>query len=199
MKNYSFLQVSLAIVILASSFGCSKNIETPDQYNHTEATGISSATIFYTDCGLSVNVFTPNPSLQYSFEYHKPSSRIYVPFGIDQYTEVTFSAPDKFTFEFAGHTTAGKFKTWRIKRTDGKYLTADNGILIYKPKLVKGPVNEQIFLIGSLGLSRYELINPGRCEIGTIAFDIDYSGYRFFIDPSGGTLHGDYQLGLISY
>jgi hypothetical protein len=206
MKKNICLQITIAMAVLVLSFGCNKEAAKPtsantkqgDQYHLNASDASSVATTFYTACGLSITVFNPNPNLQYSFEYHNYNSSAYIPFGVINYGDIIFNSWDKFTFEFAGYTARPAVKTWRIKRADGKYLTADNGILMYETKILKGPVNEQIFLIGTLGNSRYELVNPGLCTLGTIGFDFDYGGYRFFVDPSAGT-NRDYRLGLISY
>ncbi|HRH47738.1 MAG TPA: hypothetical protein PLP23_03230 [Panacibacter sp.] len=209
MKKNFCLQITVAIVFLAVSFGCSKEATTPSavagtqqgsQYNHVNANDASSATtIFYTACGLRIEVFNPNANLQYSFEYHNYNSTPYIPFGVLRYGAISFIVPDKFKFVVAGDiiTPTGKFHTWWIKRTDGKYLTAANGVLSYQTA-IKGS-SSQIFLIGSLGINRYELVNLSSCLVGTINYDIDFGGYRFFTSPSTGPYLGDYQLGLITY
>jgi hypothetical protein len=107
---------------------------------------------------MKVNVFTPfeNSSNVYSFAYtiNGQLKR----FGINRYGKMQFSYYDRFTFEFAGYLDASRtVKSWRIRRTDGQYLTAG---LKYAQRLFGASEAQQIFLFSSLGNNQYNILLP---------------------------------------
>jgi hypothetical protein len=145
----------------------------PDSSSPTD---VVQNTTYYC-CGIKVNVFTPleHSANTYSFAYTVNGQQNR--FGITKAGQINFTNPDKFSFEYAGYLDAsGTVKSWRIRRTDGKYLTTilGNG-LTYADKLLGSHEVEQIFLLSSLGNNVYNIVLPklSICNKVAIWYDID--------------------------
>lgn len=151
-------------------FASNENLE-----EHAEANRLPP--IPYVSCGMKINVFTPveNSLKAYAFAY--TINRVQKKFSIGTAGKMSFTSYDKFSFEFAGYLdTSKKVKSWRIRRTDGKYLTTG---LTYKIKLTGSKAAQQTFLLASLGNGQYKILLPKLpvCNLAAIWYDIDL-GYR---------------------
>lgn len=129
--------------------------------------------VTYNACGMSVNVFSPSEFTAdvYSFAYNINGQQ--KRFAINTYGDMDFSKYDKFSFEFAGYLdTEKKVKFWRLKRTDGKYLTRG---LKYADKITGTNQADQFFLLSSVGNNQYKLLMPKLpvCNVVAIWNDID--------------------------
>ena len=141
----------------------------------SKANAVSS--IPYVSCGMKINVFTPSEyaSKVYSFAYTINGQL--KKFSIGNSGQLSFTTYDKFSFEFAGYTDmSNTVRFWRIRRTDGKYLTTG---LEYKAKMTGPSAAQQTFLLASLGNGQYKIVLPKlpECNLAAIWYDIDL-GYR---------------------
>lgn len=146
--------------------------------NVTESSVMSGLpTIPYVSCGMKINVFTPfeHSAKVYAFAY--TLNGVQKKFAIDNNSHMNFGSYDKFSFEFAGYLDkSSTVKSWRIRRTDGKYLTAG---LKYIDLLPEPSAAQQIFLLASLGNGQYKILLPKLpvCNLAAIWYDVD-AGYR---------------------
>jgi len=133
----------------------------------------------YVSCGMKINVFTPveYSAKVYAFAY--TINGVQKKFSIVNSGKLDFTKYDKFSFEFAGYLDkSNTVKSWRLRRTDGKYLTSG---LEYKEKLTGSAAVQQTFLLASLGNGQYKILLPKLpvCNIAAIWDDIDI-GYRIY-------------------
>lgn len=193
MKN------SIKMTLIATGFAlltsCEKEIAMPLNYStesqssnqisdFNESTLAYTTPIKYNTCGMTVNVFSPNEYLNRKYSFALNSNGQNKPIHISN-SNIYFNSPDRFSFEFAGYAYKSlTAKTWRIKRTDGLYLTSHNGNLSYSAKLIGIQEFEQIFMLSSLGNNIYKVLLPKLpvCNIVAInRFDDSWDGYNYSI------------------
>ena len=185
----SIIPIAIVIVFSLLFYACQK--ESPSlvaasqssnalHENVTESSVMSGLpTIPYVSCGMKMNVFTPfeHSANVYAFAYTINGQK--KKFGISSGGQMNFNTYDKFSFEFAGYLDkSSTVKSWRIRRTDGKYLTAG---MEYKDKLTGSAAAQQKFLLASLGNGQYKILLPKLpvCNIAAIWDDVDL-GYRIY-------------------
>jgi len=187
MKSNLITKLSVAILLITTSLlSCTKDSSylsdssktNPSTANEQGKAAIAEPALpVYYPCGMMVHVWSPkiNSPKQFSYAYKYRGVAHY--FAINGGPIETFSAPDKFTFEFAGYLNAANTVTsWRIRRIDGKYLTASPvSVLHYQDKLNGTDAVKQIFLFDALGSDTYHLIMPKMpgCRIANIAYSGD--------------------------
>jgi hypothetical protein len=199
------MEKSNKMTLIATGFAlllvsCEKEISMPVNYSNkgqsinqiddfNERRSAYFPDIVYYTCGMKVHVFEP---FEYSFKLYSfainEKGGQNKPFSIGLEGEIDYGNPDKFSFEFAGYADKSQtVKTWRIKRTDGKYLTAlRNHYLEYLDKLIGtqrmmgAQEVDQIFLLSSLGNNTYKILTPKTSICNVVAI----SSHIFNEDPT---------------
>ena len=139
-------------------------------------------TLYYC-CGMMANIVSINAVFGTTYSFAINQNNQNKKFGIDNYGQINFNYPDWFSYEFAGYADpAHTIHTWRIKRTDGKYLTTQPGNgMAYLNKLNAPQDIRQIFLLSYLGNKLYKFLLPKMtdCNVAALYFDIDRQNYIF--------------------
>ena len=132
-----------------------------EKQNPQSASAASATpTLTYITCSKPINIYNPQAG-QYTLAMPYGSS--YKKFGIPGFGGLLdFQNIDYVTFEFSGlyADPANTVKLYRVRRTDGKYLTF-HLYLDYSPLLQAGQNPElQYWIINNLGNNQYNLVLP---------------------------------------
>lgn len=186
MKKIFYYVITITTVVFAvSSSACKKNVNTKDMAVLAQATAADN--LIYNTCGLPVNVFTPSANTTYNLAII--SGDVNIKFGIPGVAELSFQNIDFVNFEFSGlYADKGQtIKLYRIKRTDGKYLSNAFAAANYTTKIEGPGSSTQLFILNSLGNNRYNLILPTMsvCNFMFTYWDNSSQKYRGAFVSSG--------------
>jgi hypothetical protein len=178
----------LASLFIAISFvSCQKEAASSQPVsqsvvNSSAVKSDSLLTIPYYSCGMAVNAFLPNFYTFTRYYFAISQNGVVKPFGIGIYGEINYSDPDQFSFEAAGFAdAASRIPVYRIRRTDGKYLTNTSNGMAYLNKLTAPADVQQVFLLSHSGGNTYKVLLPklSECNIAALYFDFDHQAYFF--------------------
>ncbi|RYZ60108.1 MAG: hypothetical protein EOO14_07620 [Chitinophagaceae bacterium] len=160
MKNIPFKMIT-TLITLSLLIGCKKDNSLTGQIVDQPQSGSVAGSVLktYVTCNRFVNVFTPTLETHYTLAMQNGFS--YRKFGIPDLGTLDFDNIDKVTFEFSKQFAdpSNTVKLYRIRRTDGKYLTFRIAAG-YTTKLEGSEAQYQLWIVNSLGMSKYNLMLP---------------------------------------
>lgn len=196
MKKHTF-QIILSTAIIAIIFfsACKKEVNT-EYASIASNTNGTTDDLTYAACDLLVNVFSPSANTTYNLAMI--SGDVNIKFGIPGIGELNFQTIDNVNFEFSG-SYADKAKTvklYRIKRTDGKYLSNAFGAANYTTKIDGPGASTQLFILNSLGNNHYNLILPtmATCYYMFTYWDASSQKYRGAFVSNGQSSQGTKEI-----
>lgn len=144
-----------------------------------------------TVCNLLVKLFNPPSTAWYTISTRFYDSN-YRTFGVQRSNVPDYNKVDIIKFEYSGknYGKGGVAKLYRIRRSDGLYLTQYDGARLSYKTISTSTTTEatQLWILHDLGNRKYKLILPTLatgCEVARVNHDGD--AYRFTTRPSNQT------------
>jgi hypothetical protein len=191
--------MTAAVTFFVSLTACVKETVLPE--NATESissvapSGMEAQT--FLTCNRLINVFNPGPNVIFSLGMQLGTS--YRKFSVPTYGVLDFTKVDKIMFEFSGlyADRANTVKLYRIRRTDGKYLTFQIAAA-YVSKMEGIDAQYQLWVLNSLGSNKYNLMLPkmNTCYLLRTYYNTDLQANRLGFLPSYQT---SYEGSIVIY
>jgi hypothetical protein len=165
MKNKPIAILILTIVIVSCQHE-SNTIAPTGSVTADESLAVSRvAAAAYSFCGLAANIYNPDNGM-YTLGMSLRAG--YQNFGVVGLGHLDFVHVDKIQFEFSGryHDRPQTVKLYRIRRSDGKYLSWKIGGLMYDKLITGGFDATQLYVLSNLGNNKFNIILPnvaGNC------------------------------------